>query len=133
MKQFAWLLVAVFAVPLIAKAETVPTYQAHLTYDRSSHNLVAHITETQVSPNACDLIVTRFEYMPDMNMLSVELEPDFCAVDVVGYRRATVTWQMPMLMRSATELALRVNKKVLGPFSIHSKNSKDGAAQQGGQ
>ncbi len=112
---------------MIAQADTLPAFNVQLTYDNASHGLTAVISEVQTSQNACDLVLTKFEYMGDVKLMNLELAEDFCPMDIVGNRKATVSWQVPRTLRQGGEFYLRVNGKVLGTVTID--NSTNGAAK----
>ncbi len=131
MNKIVWLSSFVFAsalwvMPLVASADTVPTYSVRLSYDNASHELAAVVTEAQTSPNACDLVLTRMEYMEDVKLMNVELAADFCPMEIIGNRKGVVTWQVPRSLRQGGEFSLRVNGKVLGKVVI---NGSAGAAR----
>lgn len=119
MKKIALFVAAVLVAPMIAQADIAATYNVQLDYDNASHRLVTVVTETATSQNACDLVLTRFEYLADVKLVNVEFSPDFCPMEIVGNRKGTVSWQLPRDLRQTGEFNLRVNGKVLGKVTIN--------------
>lgn len=108
-----------------ASADTAEGYAVSVNYDGATHELLLTFTEEQRSSNACDLVVTGFEYMADVGLMDLELQADFCPMDIVGYRKAKMKWGLPRPLRAGGEFRLRVNKKVLGTVVL---NGSAGAA-----
>lgn len=123
MKRFALIAAAFMAASISADADTSSGYSANLVYNNSTHELVTILTEEQTSSNACDLVVTRFEYMDDLKLMNVELKADFCPMDIVGNRKATISWHVPLPLRQSGEFALRVNGKILGKVVINASGA----------
>lgn len=109
--------IAVVSFASFANAQT-PKFEVELSYDDRSYELTAKIKETETSMNACDLVVSRMEYMKDLAVLNVELAADFCPMDIVGQRQSVVKWHLPRPLRAKGGLKLRVNGEVLGEIQI---------------
>lgn len=80
-------------------------------------NLFITIQEKQVSMNACDLYVERFEYFHDLNMMDVKLvEIEKCPLDVIGHRKAYLQWHLPFGFsdNNKSTITLRINGIVRG-------------------
>ncbi len=89
-------------------------YEVEGTYDQANQDLILKLTEVVENMNACDLVVTSQTYVNNPHKLSLKLESDFCPIDKVGHRSASVKWHLPMSLRGSGEIILEVNGEVLG-------------------
>jgi hypothetical protein len=96
-----------------AKAWQNP-YEVEATYDQANQDLILKLTEVVENMAACDLVVTSQSYALNPQKLSLKLESDFCPIDRLGHRSASVKWHLPMSLRGSGELILEVNGEILG-------------------
>lgn len=111
-----WLLSVVFSS--FASASLTEDFSIFAQKDQKV--LKIQISETESVGNQCDLVVTRFDFFSDLNLINVEIkETDFCPADFVGPRKALVLWQLPQRLRTAGLLNLRLNGKILNNIKLN--------------
>jgi hypothetical protein len=98
-------------------------YDVEPTYDQVNQDLILKLTEVVESTAACDLVVTNQSYSLDPQKLSLKLDSDFCQIDRVGRRSASVKWHLPMSLRGSGELILEVNGQILGRIVFEQNGS----------
>jgi hypothetical protein len=102
----------------LASSPNAKRFHAAAEYDNTSHELALHLSETNESPSACDLVVTRLEYFSELKTLNIDLKPDLCQIDNYGIRQGRVKWQVPLPLRSEGALVLHVNGEVIGNIQL---------------
>jgi len=83
------------------------------------------LQEKQSSNNACDLYLQKFEYFQDLKVIDIQVsEVSICPLDVVGQRKAVLTWNFPINFRSQNAVTLRVNGQVRGIIGLQGTQVK---------
>lgn len=106
-----------------AKATTPPPqtqdeFTVESVYDPSSHELNLKVTEIAQHPAACDLVLTGLTYSADTRILSIKLEPDFCQLDIMGNRKASVKWTLPINLRAGADFLIQINNNAVGSMTL---------------
>lgn len=78
------------------------------------HHLSITFQDVEDQPQRCPLTVRRMEYLASLSALVVDLSADSCALDVMGKRKGTVHWDLPLAIRAKGKLKLIVQGKSLG-------------------
>lgn len=98
---------------LASSAEACP-FQTKIVAQESSSDFKIEFEDKEITSNACEYQVRRFEYFPAINTVVIDFMNEPCLVDRIGKRKGTFKWTQPLIVRDAAKLCLIIDQKKCG-------------------
>lgn len=106
------MVLAVLGLQSVALAASNCTPAWTVQVDKKDSFLTLKLREAQSKGPACDLVVKNLVYLAGVKTLALDIAPvEYCPVDAVAARQATLQWQLPLENRNESELRLVINGK----------------------
>jgi hypothetical protein len=123
MKQFTAIAVVLMmgSAAHAAPVEKLELKSANLTKSGNSElsELVLSFQDKEPVSGACDLSLSRFEYVDAIKTLIVNFKPaGFCQREDYGKREGIVKWQLPGHLFQSANLKLIVNDRAMSELKI---------------